>query len=265
MKEGNEIRLLKSKRIEKEKGFLHFFTSRTGGKSENPYSSLNLGLSSGDDTEDVLENWRILASATGIEMAETVMPKQVHSDGILLVGGSEDFRKKSGRFNPPEGDAVILACRGASASVITADCVPVIVVCRNAAVGAVIHSGWRGTALNIAGKTVREMIERFSIRPDEIIAAIGPSIGFCCYEVGEEVFVKFKELFGNNEKIIKEENGKFFVSLKDAVFSQIKEEGVLLGNIEIFNICTSCKSELFFSYRRDRGVTGRQASVLKIL
>lgn len=262
---NNKIKLLRAESIGRTDEYSHFFTTRISGNSKDVFSSLNLGFSSGDSIENVHRNWEHFKAETGMEKDRIILPKQVHSDKILTIETCEHFNEILSEKNSREADAVILGCRGTSAAVVTADCVPVILASREKPAGAVIHSGWKGTMLNIAGKTVKAMIKKYCLSPSEFVAVIGPSIGACCYEVGKEVFTKFKGLFGINEAVIKHSNGRYFISLTDAVSIQLENEGIPSGNIEIMYMCTSCNEELFFSYRRDNGVTGRQASVLKVI
>jgi len=262
---NNIIKLLRAESIGRTKEYSHFFTTRISGNSKDAFLSLNLGFSSGDHIENICKNWEYLEAETGIEKDQIIIPKQIHSDRILLIESRNHFNKILSDRNPPEADAVILGCHDTAAAVVTADCVPVILISREKAVGAVIHSGWKGTISNIAGKTVKTMIQKNFLSPFKLVAVIGPSIGACCYEVGKDIFLKFKELFGMNETIIKQCNGRYFISLEDAVSLQLANEGIPSQNIEIMYMCTSCNKELFFSYRRDKGVTGRQASVLKVV
>ncbi|RMF94325.1 MAG: peptidoglycan editing factor PgeF [Candidatus Schekmanbacteria bacterium] len=193
-----------------------------------------------------------------------IFPKQIHSDKILTLRNSREWERIKDNPKPPEADAVILLNEGMGAGVVTADCVPVIIAAKNKRAGAVIHSGWRGTVINIAGKTAKKMLEECSISPVDVYAVIGPSIGICCYEVGEEVFQKFKKTFANNETILNEKNGKYFISLSSAVFYQLLDIGIPQKNIEIKNLCTFCRSDLFHSYRREGKSSGRQAAILLI-
>ena len=266
MKEtNNKIKLLQAESIGRTNKYSHFFTTRISGNSKGAFSSLNIGLSSGDRIENVYKNWEYLEAEAGMEKGRVIIPKQIHSDNILTVETFEHFNEILNEKNPREADAVILGCRGTAAAVVTADCVPVILVSREKSAGAVIHSGWKGTMLNITGKTVKNITKKYSLSPLELVAVIGPSIGACCYEVGNEVFIKFRELFGMNDTIIKESNSRYFISLADAVCLQLENEGIPSRNIEIMYMCTSCNEELFFSYRRDKGITGRQGSVLKVI
>jgi YfiH family protein len=170
---------------------------------------------------------------------------QIHSDIVVDAGG------RSGSLG--DGDALIDNTPGRLIAVKTADCIPILIVDpRKRAVGAV-HAGWRGAVLMIAARAIQDMQRRFSSRPDELLVAIGPGIGKCCYEVGPEVARQFAEFVDSNRH----------VDLSSANRHQIAGCGVPLDHIYIANLCTMCHSE-FHSFRRDKQQAGRMLSVMGI-
>jgi YfiH family protein len=170
---------------------------------------------------------------------------QIHSDIVVDAGG------RSGSLG--DGDALIDNTAGRLIAIKTADCIPILIVDpRQRAVGAV-HAGWRGTVQMIAARAIQDMQGRFSSRPDELLVAIGPGIGKCCYEVGPEVARQFAEFVDSNRH----------VDLPSASRHQIAGCGVPLDHIYIANLCTMCHSE-FHSFRRDKQQAGRMLSVVGI-
>jgi YfiH family protein len=209
------------------------FSTRLGGVSEAPFDSLNLGLLTADDGEAVGENHRRLAAALGFEPGQIVFARQVH--GARLVE-----HPRAGSL--VEADGHVLREAGTAALVFTADCLPIAVAGPKGM--AMLHAGWRGLAGGILGAGV-EAVEATS-------AAIGPGIGPCCYEVGEEVLESFANL---GEGVAK---GRM-LDLPEVARRLLAAAGV--ERVESAGLCTSCEADLFFSHRRDHGRTGRQGGV----
>lgn len=178
-----------------------------------------------------------------------VFSKQVHGDKIIIVT-NENRAKILGN----EADAIITKESNIPIVIFTADCVPIFLVDREKKVIAAIHAGWKGTAIKIAQKVVKSMSEFFDSKPSQIIAAIGPSIGPCCYEVKQEL----GDIFS-----LKKKNEKFYIDLKEENKKQLIEAGVLEENIYESLICTQCNNN-FYSYRRDGAMTGRQINIIQI-
>ncbi|MDX6635128.1 MAG: purine-nucleoside/S-methyl-5-thioadenosine phosphorylase / adenosine deaminase [Solirubrobacterales bacterium] len=224
------------------------FSTRLGGVSEPPFDSLNLGLLTDDAAEAVAENRRRLATALGIDPKQVVFARQVH--GTRLI---EHSKPPSSPFVRPgmtkgelgrvaEADGQVLREPGIGALVFTADCLPVAVAGPKGM--AMLHAGWRGLAGGILGAGA-EAVEATS-------ATIGPGIGPCCYEVGEEVLESFSDL---DEGVA---DGRM-LDLPEVARRLLVRAGV--ERVESAGLCTSCEEELFFSHRRDQGRTGRQAGV----
>jgi YfiH family protein len=223
------------------------FSTRLGGGSEPPYDSLNLGLLTEDADEAVIENRRRLAAALGFAPDQIVFARQVH--GTRLIDGANarrgsfvrDNRTKEPRDEVPEADGHVVTESGSAPLVFTADCLPVALYGPGGL--AVVHAGWRGLAGGILGKAAE------AVGADR--AAIGPGIGPCCYEVGEEVLAAFAGLDGVAE-------GRM-LDLPEVARRLLSESGV--ERVESAGLCTNCEAELFFSHRRDDGRTGRQAGI----
>ncbi len=170
--------------------------------------------------------------------------KQIHSAACVAAGG------RTGVLG--EGDALLEDTPGSMVAVKTADCVPILLVDERRRAVAAVHAGWRGTAAGIVGKAVADMAGRFGTEPVDLHAAIGPSIGPCCYEVGPEV----AEQFG--------ETGRIHLDLPAINRRQLLEAGVTEGRIYASNLCTMCRPGEFYSYRRDREAAGRLYSFVGI-
>jgi len=211
------------------------FSTRVGGVSEPPFDSLNLGILTDDDPEAVTENRRRLAHALGLDPDRIVYALQVH--GTRLINHSEGM---SG--GPPEADGHLVREQGLAPMVLAADCLPIALYGPRGL--AMVHAGWRGLAGGIVAAAA-EAVEAEA-------AALGPGIGPCCYEVGQEVLYAFADL---GEGVADER----MLDLPEVARRLLTRAGV--EHVESAGLCTSCEAELFFSHRRDRGRTGRQAGI----
>lgn len=224
-----------------------FSSLRIGGVSRPPFDTLNLGGNVGDDAGNVSENRRRFAEAAGIDLNRLHLCRQVHGVGI-------DLAFKNGPTLHFNRDGLISETPGIALGVLTADCVPILIVDpKTGAVGA-MHAGWRGTLWGIALNGLRAMKDSFGTDPRYCLAVLCPSIGRCCYEVGEELAAEFKVRFGG--KVV--EGRRIDLALANALL--LREAGV--REIWICRSCTCCREDLFFSHRRDRGRTGRMMSVI---
>ena len=238
----------------------HCFTTRLGGVSKGHLSSLNIGLHRGDDPENVEENFRILADALGIVPEDFVLTKQIHSDIVVKVGRA-DRGKHMIEGTAPVCDALITKEPGVALVVFTADCTPILL--HDPVTGAVgaAHAGWRGTAAGIAGKTVEAMVREFGCDAGNIRAAIGPNIGFCCFETDADVPEAMVEALGEEAKAFIRPNGeKYYVNLKEINALWLRRAGV--KEIEISDACTVCRSDVFWSHRVTKGLRGSQGAII---
>ena len=179
--------------------------------------------------------------------------KQVHSDLVLAVDGQ--------RGCAGQGDAMLTQSPGAALGVKTADCLPILLADPEHRAVAAIHAGWRGTVKGIATKTVTEMQRVFGSRPEKMIAAIGPGIGACCFEVGPEVAREFRGLFPERKDL----DRRVKIDLVEANRRQLVSTGILEGHIDAGAPCTACAPDEFHSFRRDRERAGRMVSVAGVL
>jgi len=229
----------------------HGFLTRLGGVSLPPYESLNLSDSNGDREENVQKNKQRVMEIFDFDPKRLILLNQLHQDKILFI------REPLGPFSSPlEYDAMITDIPNAFLGVLTADCVPIFIVDREKKVIAAIHSGREGSALRITPKVLRKMKEEFGCLSKDLIIALGPSIGPCCYEIDEKVFVPEWKSFSTSKG-----NGKWMVDLARINISQMENEGIRKEQIFKIDLCTSCHRDLFFSYRKE-GKTGRQISFI---
>jgi polyphenol oxidase len=239
----------------------HFVTTRHGGVSTGAYASLNIGLGTDDEASAVLQNRKILAKSVNIPLSSFVFLNQVHETRVevatLATKGSGAFNRESA---VSKTDAIITNQSGICLFVMGADCVPVLFFDPVKLVVGACHSGWRGTVKSAPAKTVEKMVSAFGSNPGDVLVGIGPSIGSCCYEVGNEVVSSVREQFGKNASGLLSIPGKgtqFHFDLWGAVEQQLVAFGVRPENIEQSGLCTKCNSGDFFSSRQGRGVTGR--------
>ena len=225
-------------------GYTVAFSTRDGGVSEGDFHSLNLGLLTEDEPERVVENRRRLCAARGLDPERGSMAYQVHA---ARVEEAQPLGLVTPGTRYPACDGLVTSERGLALMLVTADCLPIALARTNCAPRLVVlHAGWRGLLGGIAAAGVEALCGK-------AVAAIGPGIGPCCYEVGEEVAGPFRERFG--EKVVP--NGH--LDLPRAAELALREAGV--AEIEVSPHCTACEPELFFSHRRDEGRTGRQGVV----
>ena len=237
----------------------HGFTTRHGGVSVNNYAALNLGLHVGDKPAAVLENRRRVYGALNIASDWVVTGEQIHGSKVALVTA------KSGHNILPGVDALVTNVPGIPLTSYYADCVPLFFFDPENVVVGLAHAGWRGTAQFIGLKTVQTMSRAFGSSPENILVGIGPSIGSCCYVVGEKVSNIFVDKFTYWQELIQPCGGqKWLLNLWETNRRMLVDAGIKATNITVSNLCTACHGDLFFSYRVSGGITGRMASLIMI-
>ncbi len=259
----NGISYYISKHLLEGHGILVTFTTRIGGVSRAPYSSLNLAFHVGDDPELVLENREIVCNLFGLEPARIVCAEQVHSNEVAIVTKRDIGKGALSLGGTIKGvDALVTDQRMIPLSLYFADCVPVILVELQKRIVSVIHGGWRGIYGNIIGNAAKTVVSLWPEHPAELLAFIGPSIGDCCFQVGEDLARTFSKRFRNSESWLHGDR----IDLREIARMQLVESGVPAPNIYACeDCCTSCHNDSFFSYRADGGTTGRQAAMAAIL
>lgn len=224
-------------------GLIHGFTDRHGGVSEGRFASLNLGRKWGDAGSAVEENHRRVAAAAGYRPGQLRGAAQVHGRAVLRVDPTDSAREADGLWCRREDACVV--------SVMTADCVPVLLADRQGTVAAAIHSGWKGTVAGIVTAAVERLAEA-GIEPGQLVAAIGPCIEMAAFEVGEEVAARFERAWVERARWPKPH-----VDLVAAVRDQLASAGVPADAIERVGGCTHQNPARWFSYRRDGAGIGQ--------
>ena len=237
----------------------HCFTTRHGGVSSGSQESMNLAIGRGDSPGNVEANLRILAKELGFDPEKYVLTRQIHSD-IVRVVTEEDC---NGFFHRdyPECDALVTNTPGVALLVFTADCTPLLL--HDPVTGAVgaAHAGWRGTAQNIAAKTVEAMVKAFGCKPENIRAAIGPNLGQCHFETDLDVPAALTAAYGEEvQAFIRQSGEKYYPDLKAINALALRRAGV--SHIEISESCTWCESHRFWSHRVTKGDRGSQGAVI---
>ncbi len=194
------------------------------------------------------ENRREFFASIGFDESSVVRGSQVHGDAIKVADSAVTF---------PGTDALLTRRRNLLLAISIADCVPVLIFDRRQRAVAAVHSGWKGTVKNIAGKTAEFMRNELNSNPEDVVAFVGPSAGACCYEVGDEV----ASHFGSEYKKAISKQGKFMLDLRKAIAAQLIEKKIPTNNIEVSNHCTICDLN-FHSFRRDGESSGRMLGVV---
>jgi len=277
----DKLNILRAANLSKFSWLVHGFSTRTGGFSRAYGGALNLGFTKDDSKAAVERNRSAFVRGLDAGDAPLVTLRQVHSDVIRFV----DAPLKS----QLAGDGLLTSTPGLLLAIQTADCLPIVLIDPKRRAVGVFHAGWRGTVKRIVEKGVGGMRLHFGSRPKDLKAAIGPGVHGCCYEVGEEVRAKFESQFAYAAKLFREVEEsdpvrekypmlfltarapghsvlpkKIFLDMVEANRQQLLAAGVPARSIEASLLCTSCRSDLLFSYRAEKGKTGRMMAVAGI-
>lgn len=245
----NGINLLLFPNLAGYKNITHFITTREGGVSPEPYNTLNLAFHTGDQPRNVLKNRLILARALGIAPEDIVNGEQVHGANVAIVSEKG--------LTPAATDGMVTNKPGICLLVLVADCVPLIFYDpRNRAIG-VAHAGWKGTVAGISQKIVQTLCREFNSKPEQLLVAIGPSIGPCCYEVQGDVVKIVRQALPDSQQLLSQHQNRWYLDLVKANEIQLLNAGVKQKNIQTANLCTRCHSKTFYSARASKGPTGR--------
>lgn len=239
----------------------HAFTTRYGGVSRGEFSSLNLGSNRGDDPEDVRENYRRVCALMGAGIDDCAVTKQVHGNTVRVV--TEADRHVCMSNVPYEADGLVTNTRGLPIMCFVADCVPALLCDGENSVIAAVHCGWRSSAADILGETVKKMCA-LGARPESIHAAMGAAIGRCCFETDDDVPQAVeKYLDGDTEGLFdRRADGKTMVDLRAANARRLIQLGLKAENIDLSQECTMCSHEKYWSHRYTKGRRGSQAAAI---
>lgn len=280
LREVGRVQVLELAPLKKIPWLVHGFSTRARGESvlDTDEHVLNLGFTEWDTREAVRKNRQSFQAAVGARDLKLIPLRQFHSAVIRFFASSAQ--------EPCKGDASLTDTPGLLLGVQTADCVPILLVDPKKRAVAAVHAGWRGTLARIAEKTVGQMRMRFGSNPPDIVAALGPAVGGCCYEVGTELVTKFTSQFADAEEWFDElrtgdepnplqwlnmmppghqpppKNVR--LDLRKVNRAQLLEAGLSDENIFVSDLCTACHTDLFFSYRKEAERAGRMMSAVGI-
>lgn len=244
-------RVLRSEKLS-SLGFLHGFSTRDGGVSAGPYAQMNLGRSVGDDPALVEENHQRLARAVGYAREKLFEASQTHGTAVL----EPSERDEPSALRAREADALVAREKGLAVGVRTADCAPILIADVRTGAVAAVHAGWRGVVAGVISEALRVLAAR---SPSDLIAVVGPSIGPCCFQVGDDVAARLAQA-GGDGIVLRRGLERPHVDLWQAVGHQLRLAGVHAP--EVMGLCTVCHPERFFSYRRDGQQSGRMLSLI---
>lgn len=240
----------------------HAFSTRIGGVSGGPFTSLNLGNPSDSDIKDsadnIAQNYARLHAAIGCEHRHRCFVHQVHGCAIADASAERDFE------NNRPADAMTTDDPTKLLAIRTADCVPILLATDDGQFVAAVHAGWRGIIASIVPHAVNEVLRIAGSHRPKLLAAIGPCISKSHFEVGSEVLAEFERVFGTHAPIERTQNGKGHVDLSRAAYLQLTASGISPDAIDTTDRCTFGDADEFFSHRRDRGLTGRMAALIGV-
>ena len=265
-KQHQSVVFLASEEMEQAGGVAHGFSTRLGGISEGMWASLNLGVSRGDDPDHVRENYRRFLTAIGAQGPRMAMSNQVHENHVRVITKA-DVKEDPYEKVTYEADGLVTDLPGVTLVIFSADCLPILYYDPVRQVVAAAHAGWRGTAADIAGAVVRKMEEVYGCDPQNILAAIGPGIGPCCFETHEDVPNAMTEAMGASALhcIQVLPTGKFHVDLKALNAKRLENAGLDPEHIAVSGDCTACLPEKYWSHRVTKGERGSQAAMIAII
>jgi polyphenol oxidase len=244
-----------------DRGVVAAFSGRSGGTSDGPHHSLNLGLKVGDDLRRALANRRRVATVLGLAGVPWAIARQVHSARVLPVEDARSLGQGPPEAKPPvgEGDGLVTAAPGVVLVVLTADCAPVLLADPAAGVVGAVHAGWRGLAAGVVEEGVAALAA-LGADPAATVGLVGPAVGGCCYEVGADV----RAAVGDRYPVALATTRDGRPSLDPAAAAAAALAAAGVGEVRVAGECTFDLDERFFSHRRDRGVTGRQVGLVAL-
>jgi YfiH family protein len=238
-------------------GLVHVIFTRMGGASREPFATLNVGSSVGDDQAAVAQNLARIYASLGLSPDQVATAHQVHSNRVAVVTAQDGGRVV------PASDALVTDTPGLALLLRFADCQPIILYDPARRALGLVHAGWRGLAQGIARRAVETMQEAFDTNPSDLLAGLGPAIGSCCYTVGDDVASALGYALPDWRKVMTfDPSGQSWrLDLPAANAQQLAAAGVPAGQVEQAGLCTACHKDEFFSHRADSGQTGRFAAV----
>jgi YfiH family protein len=247
-------------------GFVNGFSTRLGGVSEMPANALSLAGFNEDAAENILENRRRFLKLFPGKW-ELAGCWQVHGADVRVVQTAEEAKPAENQVGETIFcDVIVSNAEGVLAAVKTADCVPILLGDPVTGAFAAVHAGWRGTLAGAVGVGVERLAKEYDARPENLRVAIGASAGPCCYEVGGEVIEAFTKRFADGEKLFTQTRPDHaMVDLLTANRDQLESAGVLPERIHTAPICTMCRTDLFFSYRKEKRLHGKVGRLMAVV
>ncbi len=251
LNEKNGVYYLSFKKLEKYKFINHAFSTKIGGVSKNEFKSMNLGFKSGDYKENVIKNYNIFCNATGFDIESLVASNQDHNTNIRIASSEDRGIGIYKDHDIKSIDGLITDTPEVTLVTYFADCVPIYFIDPIKKVIGLAHSGWKGTVKFLGSKMIEKMQETYHCNKYDIICAIGPCVGFCCFEVDKFVYDKFYNM--NNIDISKFSkklyNEKYIIDLNGVNQQILLNIGISEANIILSDVCTKCNKDLLFSHR----------------
>ncbi len=265
MKQKGRLKYLTIPSFEQTGMVKHGFSTRTSCLISGLYSYLNLDIKKDVHKNEIIQEYLMFCDAIDIDISNLVSSDQVHGDEIYVASVNDRGKGILRGTDIKRVDALITNDMEVALVTYYADCVPLFFLdVRTPAVG-LAHAGWRGSVKKIGQKTVREMIKKFDSHPEDILVGIGPCIKKCCYEVDEPVIKCLIEAFETWDEFIETgSEGRWMLDLVKINVMQLEDVGIKKSNITISDICTSCNSDLFYSYRADGRRAGSLAAVIQL-
>lgn len=265
-RENNGVVFHASENFMRAGGVVHGFASKLGGVSEGDFATMNLGIKRDDSKVSVRENYARFCAAIGSDVNSLVMTHQVHSDDVRTAT-RDDILPDLLDPIPYETDGLVTNEPGLCLVIYYADCIPVFLYDpKHRAIGAV-HSGWRGTSMGIVLKAAEKMARLYGTEPSDLLAAIGPGIGPCCFETHNDVPDAMLARWGEGVRpfCVPNGKGKFNVDLKAIIRWQLAGLGVPEGNVETLEMCTGCHPELWWSHRKLGDRRGNHGAMIQLV
>jgi polyphenol oxidase len=246
--------------------FANAFSTRLGGVSSMPENSLNLAGFNEDDAENIYENRRRFLKLFKGDWTLTGC-WQTHSADVRVVQTAQEAQPKPGVLGDDVYcDALVSRTPGILLAVKTADCVPILLGDAKTGAFAAVHAGWRGTSSTIVVNAINQLRSEYGVRAEDLLAAIGPAANACCYEVGSEVIDRFKERFPQSDHLFTPtREGHARIDLQNANREQLTSAGLSPDRIHIASLCTMDRTDLFFSYRREKQLHGRVGRLMSVI
>jgi YfiH family protein len=249
-------------------GFINGFSTRGGGTSSMPQHALNLAGFNEDNAENILENRRRFLKLFPNDSKEWALAGcwQVHGSDVRLIKSRDEAKPaEDARGDTIYCDAIVSNTSGVLAGVKTADCVPILIGDPKTGAFAAVHAGWRGTLARVATKALARMSAEYDTRPGDVCVAIGPAAGSCCYEVGRDVIDEFKTAFPEQDLFTATRAEHACINLLEANRGQLISAGVDPARISVAPLCTMCRTDLFFSYRREKNLYGKVGRLMSVI